>query len=182
VTSAFSGHSADSRYACRCQSRYRLCQLVPLPDLHRLLESWELHRRAERKSPETVGSYGDGVRWCARTGTEPALTRPAVNGFVADLLDSGALAATARARQLAVRRFSAWLVAEEEIEHDELLGLTPPKLDQKVTERLTDEQIRALVKACSGREFRDRRDEAIVRFMLETAARRRGGRDVHGRP
>jgi len=33
-----------------------------------LLGSWELHLRAERKSPQTVKAYGDGVRrflaWC----------------------------------------------------------------------------------------------------------------------
>jgi integrase len=80
-------------------------------------------------------------------------------------------AATARARQLALRRFSAWCADEGEIDYDDLLGLKPPKLDQKVVERLTEEQIRALVKACSGTDFRDRRDEAIVRFMLEAIVR-----------
>ncbi len=67
------------------------------------------------------------------------------------------------ARQLAVRRFSAWCAAQGEIDYDDLLGLEPPKLDQKVVERLSEEQIRALVKACSGTDLRDRRDEAIVR-------------------
>ncbi|HEX2301360.1 MAG TPA: site-specific integrase [Pseudonocardiaceae bacterium] len=37
--------------------------------------------------------------------------------------------------------------------------------------RLTDEQCRALIRACAGKEFRDRRDEAIVRFMLEAIVR-----------
>jgi hypothetical protein len=41
-----------------------------------------------------------------------------------------------------------------------------------VVPRLTDDQCRALVKACTGREFRDRRDEAIVRFRLEAIVRR----------
>ena len=41
---------------------------LPPPDLRMLLGSWELHLRAERKSPQTVKAYGDGVRrflaWC----------------------------------------------------------------------------------------------------------------------
>ena len=41
-------------------------------DLADLLGSWELHLRAERKSPQTVKSYGDGVRayltWCQARG------------------------------------------------------------------------------------------------------------------
>lgn len=144
-------------------------------DLSGLLSSWELHLRAERKSAQTVKSYGDGVRrflaWCARTGAAPVLDRPTVNGFVADLLDAGAEAATARSRQLAVRRFSTWLAEEGEIDRDDLLGLKPPRLDQKVVPRLTDAQIDALIKACAGKEFRERRDEAIVRFMLEAIVR-----------
>lgn len=144
-------------------------------DIPGLLGSWELHLRAERKSDQTVKSYAFGVRaflaWCDRTGTPPVLDRPSVNGFVAALLDGGAEAATARARQLAVRRFSAWLADEEEIERDLLLGLRAPKLDQKVIERLSDEQCRALIKACAGRELRERRDEVIIRLMLESAAR-----------
>lgn len=145
------------------------------PDLAALLDSWELHLRAERKSAETVKNYTRGVRlflaWCAANDVPVTLGRAPVNAFVASLLDGGAEAATARARQLALRRFSAWCVEEGEITHDELLGLKPPKLDVKVVPRLTDEQCLALVKACAGREFRDRRDEAIVRFMLEAIVR-----------
>jgi integrase len=94
-----------------------------------------------------------------------------VKGFVADLRDAGAEAATTRSRQLAVRRFSAWLEEEGEINTDPLLGLKAPKLDTKVTESLTDDDLRLLIKACAGKEFRDRRDEAIIRLMAETGMR-----------
>src|SRR5436190_1698644 len=70
-----------------------------------------------------------------------------------------------------VHLFSAWCAEEGETVRDELLGLKPPKLDVKIVPRLTDDQCRALVKACAGREFIDRRDEALIRFMLETTAR-----------
>jgi site-specific recombinase XerD len=122
-----------------------------------------------------VKSYGDGVRrfltWAAVQGRPATLDRAGVNAFVADLLDAGAEPATARARQLALRRFSAWLAEEGETDREPLLGLKAPKLDAKVVEPLTAEQITALVAACAGRELRDRRDEAIVRFMIKTGAR-----------
>lgn len=144
-------------------------------DLAVLLPDWELALRAERKSPATVKSYGDGVRaflsWCEGSGTDPVLTRGAVNGFTADLLEAGREPATVRSRQLGLRRFSAWLVDEGEVDVDPLLGLKAPKLDSKVIEPLTDEQIKALIKACAGSEMRDHRDEAIVRFMVETGTR-----------
>jgi site-specific recombinase XerD len=94
-----------------------------------------------------------------------------VKGFVADLLDGGAEPSTARSRQLGVRRFSAWLEEEGEVDTDPLLGLKAPKLDTKVADSLTDDELRRLIKACGGKEFRDRRDEAIVRLMLETGMR-----------
>ena len=147
----------------------------PALDLAALLPSWELALRAERKSPQTIKSYGDGVRaflrWCAENGHTPALDRDLVKNWVADLLDDGAEPATARARQLGLRRFSAWLEEEGEVDTDPLLGLKAPKLDSKVTESLTDDELRRLIKACSGKEFRDRRDEAIVRLMAETGMR-----------
>ena len=145
------------------------------PDLRTLLGSWELHLRAERKSPATIKSYADGVRrflaWCADTGHSPTLDRRTVAAFVADILDSGAEPATARSRHLALRRFSAWLVEERELRDDPLLGSKPPKLDAKVVPVLTEEQLRALVKACDGPDLRDRRDESVVRLMAETGMR-----------
>ncbi|MEP7021164.1 MAG: tyrosine-type recombinase/integrase [Pseudonocardiales bacterium] len=145
-------------------------------ELAALLTSWELALRAERKSPQTVKTYGDGVRrfltWADRRDRPPDLDRPTLARFVTALLDAGAEPATARSRQLAVRRFSAWLADEGEIERDELIGVTPPRLDQKLVHPLTELQIKALVGACTGLDqLRDRRDEALIRFMVETGAR-----------
>ena len=146
-----------------------------------LAESWQLALRAERKSPQTLKAYSDGVRfylaWCADRDVDP-LTRASLNLWVAGLLDGGAAASTARSRQLAVRRFAAWLAEEGEIPADPFLGVKSPKLDERVIEPLTDDDLRALLKACvppKGAEpkvaLRHRRDEAIVRIMLETGLR-----------
>ncbi|MDP9444129.1 MAG: tyrosine-type recombinase/integrase [Actinomycetota bacterium] len=144
-------------------------------DLAELLPSWELSLRAEGKSSATVKSYGDGVRaylrWCADHGRPAVLDRRQLAAFVDALLEDGAQPATARARQLGVRRFSAWLVEEGELHADPLLGVRAPKLDSKVVEPLTDAQLKALLKACAGRDLRERRDEAILRLMIETGLR-----------
>lgn len=120
-------------------------------------------------------SYTEGVRaflaYCEDAAVPAILDRPTVNGFTAALLEAGREASTVRSRQLGVRRFSAWLVEEGEIAADALLGVKAPKLDAKVIEPLTDDQVKALIKACSGTDFRDRRDEAIVRLMVETGMR-----------
>jgi integrase len=45
-------------------------------------------------------------------------------------------------------------------------------LDVKVVEGLTDEQCAALVKACQGgKDFIDRRDEAVTRLLIEIGMR-----------
>jgi site-specific recombinase XerD len=148
---------------------------MTIDDLRDLLNSWKLHLQAERKSVQTVKTYTDGVKrfihWADQEGVPPLLDRPTVNAFVAGLLDAGAEAATARSRQLALRRFSAWLAEEGEINTDHLLNLKPPKLDSKIVPELSEDQLKALLRACKGTEFWERRDEAIIRLMIETGAR-----------
>lgn len=149
----------------------------PAPALHLpdLLGSWELHLRAERKSPQTVKTYGDGVRafirWCEDNDHTPAIDRTLLKLFVVSLLDGGSKPATAQSRHLAMRRFSAWLTEEGEQDTDPLLGVKAPKLDQPVTEPLSAEEIKALLKACKGADMRDLRDAAIVTLMYTTGAR-----------
>ncbi len=147
----------------------------PLPDLPVLLSSWKLALRAERKSPATVKSYAEGVlafiRWCEGTGTPPELTKTNAQAFVADLLDNGAQPKTASARLLSLRRFSDWLASEGELDADPLLGVKQSKVDRKVVEALSDDELRDLIKVCRGKRFTDRRDEAIVRLMAETGVR-----------
>jgi len=67
---------------------------VPDPDLAALLPSWELALRAERKSPQTGKTYGDGVpaylRLCDANDRPAVLSRRQLAGFVDALLSDGA--------------------------------------------------------------------------------------------
>lgn len=156
-------------------------QGLSVDECEQLATSWQLALRAERKSPHTLKTYGDGVRlylaWCSREGVEP-MVRSNLNAWTAALLGDGAAATTARTRQLGVRRFAAWLYEESEIVADPFLGIKSPKLDDEVIEPLTVEELRALIKTCQPPRgstpkvaLRYRRDEAIVRFMAETGIR-----------
>jgi site-specific recombinase XerD len=144
----------------------------PPPDLAALLESWELHLVSEGKSDTTVKSYTGHVRgWLRWAGQSPELTRDSVQTHIAGMLSAGSEPNTVRLRLASLRAFTRWLADEDEIDADPLLGLRPPKIPTKVTESLTDDQLRLLLKACAGKSLRDRRDEAIVRLMLETGLR-----------
>ncbi len=143
-------------------------------NLAELLPSWELTLRAERKAAGTIKTYGAGVRrfisWCTDNDREPALTRSLATAYVADSLET-CEATTAGARLLAVKRFSAWCLAEGEQHVDQLAAMKQPRLDQKVVEPLTDDDLRNLLRTCQSRDFVGIRDEAILRFMIETGAR-----------
>jgi integrase/recombinase XerD len=146
-----------------------------LLDIQAMLPSWIRVLRSERKSPFTVKAYRQGILtfldWCENSGTTPELTKPAVQSFIAHRLESGTAAKTVGNHLLALRRFADWLVAEDEIDTNPLAGMQQPKLDRKVVEALSDDELRALLKACEGKGFTDRRETAIVRLMMETGIR-----------
>jgi integrase/recombinase XerD len=143
--------------------------------LESLLPSWQLSMRAERKSAGTIKVYTDGVnkflRWCEETETPPELTKPTVQAFLAALIDEGAEANTAISRDQALKRYAAWMVDEGELSENPLIGLKPPRGDQKVVNALTGDQLKRMIIACQGKSLQDRRDEAIVRLMAETGLR-----------
>lgn len=145
-----------------------------LDDIDALVPSWVLSMRAARKSPGTIETYLAGIRrfqeWCRETGTTPVLDKRTVTGYIAACLET-VEPTTAGNRLLALKRFTAWAADEDEIPSDPLAGMRQPKLDTKVIEPLSDDQLRDLLKTCAAKTFGDRRDEAIIRFMLETGSR-----------
>ena len=152
-----------------------MAKCLPAPDLPGLLNSWEIILLAENKSPTTITSYLRGVRlyleWIEQNGHPMELTRAQVQLYSAELVAAGKEANTVRLRQAALRQFGRWLVNEGELPDDPLLGLKPPKIPIKLVHGLSDEQLRALLKACKGPSFKDKRDEALVRLMFETGMR-----------
>jgi site-specific recombinase XerD len=130
-----------------------------------------LRLRAERKSPRTIASYADGLRqYIAAAGDDVPLDSDTLAAFTNSILDKGLSPSTARLRQLAVRRFTAWCAEEGEIPYNALLGTKLPRLDDKIIPELTEDEIRRLIKTC-GASFSGRRDEAIIRLMVEAGCR-----------
>jgi len=140
-----------------------------------MIDSWRIALSAERKSAETIRNYMRGMRyyaaWCTEHGRQLTLERRTFEAYLADLVEEGRLSASTIAlRHMAVRRFSAWLADEDEIT-DPLLAVKSPKLDEKVVLPLAAEELAALIAACRGVSFLDRRDEAVVRLMAESGPR-----------
>lgn len=146
-------------------------------ELRDLAGSFARYLRAERKSPATVRLYGQSVefyaRWLEAHG-KPAdldhLTRREIVDWLADLNEVHE-ASTVRTRYRGLFRFCGWLTAEDEIAANPMTGVDLPKITDRPVPILTDDDLARLVKACHGKEFADRRDEAIVRVLLDCGVR-----------
>jgi site-specific recombinase XerC len=68
-------------------------------------------------------------------------------------------------------RFCSWLVDEGEITTNTMATLSPPTLKMKPVPVVSDDEVAALLKACNGREFADRRDESLIRLLLDCGVR-----------
>jgi integrase/recombinase XerD len=145
-------------------------------DIFDLRPLWEISLKSGHKSPHTIRAYLTGldayVTWAAENDRAPDLSRRSVEAFTAWLLGRSS-AGTAGLRQVAVRQFSAWCASQDppEIPRDELAGMRAPKLDSKIVDGLTGDELRALLAACAGRHFTDVRDTALVRLMVGCGAR-----------
>ena len=68
--------------------------------------------------------------------------------------------------------FFNWAVSEGEIGSSPMERMKPPLVPEQPVAVLTEPQIDALLRACQGTAFEDRRDEAIIRLLLDTGVRR----------
>jgi integrase/recombinase XerD len=143
-------------------------------DLRQLLDSWCLDLQASHRAKNTVKQYRESVlaylAWCAEHGEQPTLGRDQVKRYQVCLLELGRSPSTVLARQAGVKRFSRYLANEGEIDRDQLAGLPQPQLEEAVPVVLTDDQVRSLLATCD-KSLYGRRDEALIRFLIETMCR-----------
>jgi site-specific recombinase XerD len=145
-----------------------------------LWSSFERSLRADNASHRTLEVYADGGRlfhtWLHETNrpTDPSLIRKEhVEDFLIWLReDRAAKPATVRARFSTLRRFFNWCVDEGEVEHSPMARMHGPKVEEPPPAVLTEDEQRALLNACKGDAFEDRRDVALIRLMLDAGLRR----------
>ena len=155
-------------------TRFKRGTAAPMNNLTEHFDLWLIDLTARGRSRSTVKTYRDCVtgylRWCEDTGRPQDITLDSVRAYLAHMSANGA-STTTRLRHAALRQFTKWLTEEGILSSDPLLKLPPPKIDSKVVPTLSDDELKALIKACQGRDFRDRRDEAIVRLLAEAGLR-----------
>ena len=145
-----------------------------------LLPSWRLHLEASNLSPRTIRAYTDDgallATFLARQGMPTAVAsirREHVEAFIAAELERTA-PSSAATRYRSLQQLFKWLDDEGEISGSPMVKMRPPIIPEQPVPVLSDDQVRGLLAACAGKDFRDRRDTAIIRLFLDTGMRLEG--------
>jgi site-specific recombinase XerD len=144
-----------------------------------MISSFELHLRAEKKSPKTIRTYIEAAQWLAAEYLIPNgikfwadVTARHVQEWTVILLDRYS-DSYANNQFRALQQFFKWHATEDPDEQrpNPMAGLKPPKIGDKLVPVFTDDELAALLGSCKGGGFQNRRDYAIISVFKDTGAR-----------
>jgi site-specific recombinase XerD len=157
------------------QSAHRPSNFPAVPDhLTPLVASFERSLRARNLSDKTIRAYRDTALAFCEFHTGPMdpeqVTRGDIEDFITDQLDRFT-PSTAATRYRCLQQWWKWLVDEGETDESPMRHMSPPSLGEVPVPVFTDSDLRALLAACDGSRFEDRRDTALVRLFYATGIR-----------
>ena len=141
--------------------------------------SFRIHLAAENKAPRTIRAYSEAMRllhtFLAERGMPtPAasITREHIEAFLADQVERPR-PTSARARFRSLQQFWKWAAVEGEVSESPMRNMRPPAVPDVPVPVLSEEELRALVRACEPRspDFCDRRDAALIRVLIDSGCR-----------
>ncbi len=152
-------------------------QAPALDDLSTLLPDWRRHLRAANRAPATIASYlrvaemfTGYLRERGMPTAAGSVAREHVEHYLADLSDRTAPATVAK-HYRSLQQLFRWLVEDGEIPRSPFERMRPPAVPEQPVPVFTDEELSALLAACKGNTFENRRDTAILRLLLDTGLR-----------
>jgi site-specific recombinase XerD len=149
-------------------------------EISELLPEFRVMLQATNRSPATVTAYMAGVEalraFLMARGMPTAVdsvAREHIEAAYAAWLAAGYAAASVKNRHDGIRQFFAWCEEEGEVPEgrNPMRHVKPPRVPQNPPDILREDEIRALLAACYGRTFEDRRDAAIVTLAYDTGLR-----------
>lgn len=146
-------------------------------DLRALGLSFKRTLLAENKSARTVHIYMTSVNrfvdFLEGAGMPTAadgIRREHVEAFVAMLVETRA-PNTAATYYRSLRVFFKWALDEGEIRESPMRNMKPPNVPEVPAPVLDTDQLSRLLRTCSGTDFIDRRDHALLRLFIDTGMR-----------
>ncbi|NMI00720.1 tyrosine-type recombinase/integrase [Pseudonocardia acidicola] len=152
-----------------------------MDELAEWIEEWRLELESGRVSASTVTVYLRSARqfaaWLAEA--HPGLTveeidRKVCQGWMRHLAEQGKAEATRRVRGLALGLLLGYVAGEADsgLTTNPAANLELPTPKAPPVPVVSDDDLAALLRACDGASFVDRRDTAIIRLLLDTGMRR----------
>lgn len=135
-------------------------------------------QHARHLSPKTILLYREAINTLARhlaakgmPSQVEHLRREHIEDHIATRLTQVA-SSTTNMEYRALSSYFHWAVDEEIIPSSPLAKMHPPKVSVVPPPVLDKQQIQALLNACKGKDFADRRDMAIVMLLIDCGLRR----------
>jgi site-specific recombinase XerD len=142
-----------------------------------LLDDWRVHLRARNRRPETIKSYlvvahkfADYLRSVGHPATPAAIKREHVEAYLADMTERVS-AATVAKHYRSLQQLFRWLVDDGEIPRSPMERMKVPAVPEQPVPVLSDDALRGLLATTKGNSFENRRDEAIIRLLVDTGMR-----------
>jgi site-specific recombinase XerD len=144
-----------------------------------MVNSFELHLRAEKKSPKTIRTYLEAAQWFAAEYLIPArlsdwsdVKARHVQEWTVTLLGRYS-DAYANNQFRALQQFFKWHATEDPDEQrpNPVANLKPPKIGDKLVPVFTEDELAALLATCKGGGFQSRRDYAVISLFKDAGVR-----------
>ena len=138
------------------------------------LNAYERDLKIRNRSPRTAQNYAETLNQLSEfvDGSDLLeLDRTGVEDYILWTMENRS-ASSACGRYRALRAFYNWAVREELIPVSPMARMTPPRVVEQPVPVVGDDDLKLLIKACSGGSFEDLRDTAIIRLWCEAGSPR----------
>jgi len=142
------------------------------------LDMWARSLHADQCSKKTIKTYLEAGRSFLHVfrQLEPAapyerIEKNHVKAWLSAMRDADYEPSSILSRYTGMQAFMRWLIEEGDLMEDPLKNMKRPTVPELLIPTVTLEDLKALIDACKGREFRQVRDTAIIRFLLDSGPR-----------
>ena len=146
-------------------------------DLATLLPDWQISLRANGRQPGTIMSYLATGRafhaFLAANGMPTrvsAISREHIEHYLADMF-SHSQPSTVAKHFRSLQQLFRFLLDDGEITASPMERMRPPTVPEHPVPILSDAELARLLAVCKGAAFDARRDEAIIRLLVDTGIR-----------